>query len=210
MFSHQARNWWSRLVTFVQAVSRTAELALLPWCAPGTFTAPTDYQVESDADNKQRQPSPLSARSRIFEHGDGTLLILRPVLRGAADNETAKFRLYELRPMLAEGSRVVQYTRLLLLEFTATACTRVGVANGHVVTTDRFCDAITIDSDRTLSPTGARVLAPRDSSGALLSADNQPVGVAIDGLGSPLYELESGPLSGGGAATHTTCAAIWL
>jgi hypothetical protein len=109
-----------------------------------------------------------------------SLLELYPIIRGN-DNALADFVIYRvplpIMPDTKNGLKKSQFSPVKVLSFTASACTRTGVANGIITDSWRYCDDRSNEVIRDPS-TGVLWIGPTAGAG-----DNEKAGYSIDGRG---------------------------
>lgn len=144
-----------------------------------TAKVPVTTEPATDADN---------GASVIATTGK-TYLVLKP-FGTDAENETASFRIWSWRPVVAAGAEVWVPQLLAGVSVTLGTAATTGMLTGGL-----WADTITASPDYTPSSSGMLIVSPANDSPGYLVAD---IG------GSPLIEIQS--TTGGSAASFN---ALW-
>jgi len=150
--------------------------------------------IPSKADIAPGGGSPTSGI--IFGPEMGSLLLIRFFGTGV-DNSTYTGRIWRWDQIVRRAAlttddpnTAIQWTPELHCAFTITLCGKTGIAGGLIDASHRYADTIAVTTDRGLAPLNTRVIGP--------GGDDVPAALAIDYIGSPVFEAEI-TLSGGTA-----------
>lgn len=138
-----------------------------------------------------KEPQTNLAAGRIVgKVEDGSLVCLKFIGTGSDNGITAsgEVRIWLWERIIVSGSNYrVQWTKHLVGTVILTLGAKVGVANGIVDELHRYVDTITVVLDGGFTGTP---LYARKSSGTV-TADNEAVSIAFDGMGCRLWEVEA-------------------
>jgi hypothetical protein len=151
---------------------------------PSLVTTDTDLaDIDPTTDLKAFRGSDVDDGIAWRANDEGNMLALGFFGTGS-DNATAKGRILEARvvPPFGISDDAELLLPRVLVEFTITLGTKVGVAGAGVTDSMRFADTITIDADYTLPTVGVQVVnRPNDVAAMYLDLAGAPTfGVQLE------------------------------
>lgn len=149
----------------------------------GNIEAKADF-VQVDGGSSSSPQMAVSSGRYIVNRSHGTLLEMQ-FYGGNAENLTGSARIWGWSQIInGLDQQIIQWHPTLLAIVSLTTGLEPGIASGLVTASQYYCDTLSVTSDRTLGPNGARVLAP---TGA---ADQGVVTLVVDPMAHDVVEIE--------------------